>query len=527
MPTLHLDGREIACADGATILAAAHQAGIAIPTLCHRPGLHPSGSCMICAVRVGPAGRFLPACAARAEAGMQVVTDSEELRRLRRQALELLLSAHVGDCLGPCERACPAGVRVPKLLRHLMQGEWLEAEHALAAQLPLPALLGRICHRPCEAACRRAQMDQTLAIGALEGALGDHGLSLPPPPSPSPNGKRVLIAGSGLSALSAAAFLARRGFACELLERRDLAGGSLLDEFPEEQLPRALLGAEIARLEALGVRFRLGCELGRDFAAAAWPQRGDALLLATGAHSEALARSLGLTWAAATGVTVDRRFATGRPGVWAAGRIVRPGAKAVHRATAGRDAAAAIARQLGHPLELPPELTHVVQLGRLREGELAQFAKGVNPAAGTLDLAHDREDQAAREARRCLHCDCSAVETCELRQLSQCFAADAKAGGNERADFRREAPNPYLFLEPGKCILCGQCLAVDRQAAAPLGLRFVQRAYATRVSARRDTRRSPELHQTALAVAAVCPTGALVLRAWEDPEGAPVDADPQ
>ena len=112
MPRLTVDKREIEVAKGATILDAAAKVGIVIPTMCFREGLEPFTSCMLCVVKVHNQDGLVPACGTLAEDSMSVQTDTEEIRQARRTALELLLSDHVGDCIGPCQVACPAKMNI-------------------------------------------------------------------------------------------------------------------------------------------------------------------------------------------------------------------------------------------------------------------------------------------------------------------------------------------------------------------------------------------------------------------------------
>lgn len=102
MPRLTIDQREVEVPPGATILDAARQLGVEIPTLCHLQGHDPNTSCMICVVKV--AGKWVPSCATRAEEGMAVENQTEEVRHLRRVGLELLLSDHAMRC-----RECELG----------------------------------------------------------------------------------------------------------------------------------------------------------------------------------------------------------------------------------------------------------------------------------------------------------------------------------------------------------------------------------------------------------------------------------
>ena len=102
MVTLTIDGQDISVEEGATILDAAVMLGIRVPTLCKVENFPPSASCFLCAVKIEGRGNLAPSCATPAENGMIVHTDSDEVRASRKTSLELLLSDHVGDCIGPC-----------------------------------------------------------------------------------------------------------------------------------------------------------------------------------------------------------------------------------------------------------------------------------------------------------------------------------------------------------------------------------------------------------------------------------------
>ena len=98
MINLKIDGKDVQIASGATILDAAEQLGIKIPTLCYLKKVSPTGACRICAVEVEGADKTMTACNTRAVDGMVVTTQSERLSRIRRQIVELLLVNHPLDC---------------------------------------------------------------------------------------------------------------------------------------------------------------------------------------------------------------------------------------------------------------------------------------------------------------------------------------------------------------------------------------------------------------------------------------------
>jgi bidirectional [NiFe] hydrogenase diaphorase subunit len=116
--TLTIDGKETSAEEGATILQAAEDAGVRIPTLCHLQGVENVGACRLCLVEVTGVAKLLPACTTRVAEGMDVKTDSERLRKYRRIALELLFAERNHVCAvcvsnGHCELqtlACAQGM---------------------------------------------------------------------------------------------------------------------------------------------------------------------------------------------------------------------------------------------------------------------------------------------------------------------------------------------------------------------------------------------------------------------------------
>jgi NADPH-dependent glutamate synthase beta subunit-like oxidoreductase len=189
------------------------------------------------------------------------------------------------DLLPPCNQACPAGENIQAWLQYAGAGNYRRAWSTLTLENPLPAVVGRVCYRPCEGACNRGQFDQEVGIHAVERFLGDEAIrqGWPLEAAAAASGKRVLIAGAGPSGMSAAYQLTRFGHAVTILEAGPKAGGMLRFGIPEYRLPRHILDAEIARIEALGVVIRLNAKV--DDLAATMREGGfDAAFLATGAH---------------------------------------------------------------------------------------------------------------------------------------------------------------------------------------------------------------------------------------------------
>ncbi|MDD4102035.1 MAG: 2Fe-2S iron-sulfur cluster-binding protein [Kiritimatiellae bacterium] len=157
-----VDGLPVVLEKGMTVYDAARQAGVDIPVLCHRDGLHPAGGCGVCTVEDKASARLLPACVTRAEHEMVIETGTDCAVAARKDALELLLSDHLADCEPPCEIACPSGLPIMRMLRDLAEGRVQEAA-ALARQYPC------VCgpEALCEKACRRKALGGAVAIRAL------------------------------------------------------------------------------------------------------------------------------------------------------------------------------------------------------------------------------------------------------------------------------------------------------------------------------------------------------------------------
>ena len=292
MITLTIDGRRVTVEAGSTVLDAAKWLGIRIPTMCHVPGIEPAASCFLCAVQIEGRRTLSPSCAMPAAEGMVVATDSADVRTVRKMALELLLSDHAGECVAPCAAKCPAGLDIPGFVNGIATGDMRHAMQAIGDRLVLPGSLGRICPRLCEQGCRRCDLDQGLAIGALHRYAADRdrasGAPYLPPRAPA-TGKRVAMVGAGPAGLAAAWYLQRKGHACTLFDAHPLPGGMLRYGIPAYRLPKDALDAEIAGLRTLGAQFRMSSQWGEGFTLAGLREVYDAVFLAIGAqHAQGL-----------------------------------------------------------------------------------------------------------------------------------------------------------------------------------------------------------------------------------------------
>jgi len=509
---LKIDGREVEVPRGATVLQAARALGIAIPTLCHAEGLPPSTSCMVCLVKIKGRDALVPSCAAPVEEGMEVASDTEEVRAARKAALELLLSDHVGDCVAPCQAVCPAHMEIPLMLRQIAAGAHGDALKTVKRAIALPATLGRICPAPCEKGCRRAARDAPVSICLLKRFVADVDLDSGAPHRPAcapPSGRKVAIAGAGPAGLAAAYHLLQAGHACTLFDPSDAPGGALRREIEPGRLPPAVLDAEIARVLELGAEFAANTPVGPGLTLRRLRDGFDAVLVATGPLSAETLQALGLPFGP-PGLLADRKtLATPEPGVFAAGGVIRPLRLAVRAVADGRQAARSINRFLGGGDAPEHDERFSTHFGRLKEGEIEAFMTEASPAPRVAPAGDGlTPEEAAAEARRCLHCDCRKRHDCRLRDLADAYGAQAHRYKIERRAFA-QLRRPGLIYEPGKCILCGLCIAIAEEAREPLGLTFIGRGFDVRVGAPFSAALAEALTHTADRCVRACPTAAL------------------
>jgi len=172
------------------------------------------------------------------------------------------------DKTAPCSAACPAGVDIPGIERAVSEGNVDRAWRTYMAENPFPAVCGRVCFHTCESACNRSRLDQPVSINRLDRFVGDAAIDrerLEIPDILPSNGRRVAIVGSGPAGLSAAYFLARLGFACEIFESKSEPGGVLQWGIPAYRLPKTILQQEIARIVDMGVKIHCRQPVDADF----------------------------------------------------------------------------------------------------------------------------------------------------------------------------------------------------------------------------------------------------------------------
>lgn len=185
----------------------------------------------------------------------------------------------------PCSVECPLGTNVKAYVSLIAAGLFSEALEEVRKTNPFPGICGRVCPHPCEDACRRADIDQPLAIAALKRFVADYELRRGVIPRYRPKEKkqeRVAVVGSGPAGLTCAADLAREGYSVTVFESLPVAGGMLAVGIPSYRLPKEILSVEIAAVEALGVEIKLNARVGESRKLDDLTREFDAVFIATG-----------------------------------------------------------------------------------------------------------------------------------------------------------------------------------------------------------------------------------------------------
>jgi formate dehydrogenase (NADP+) beta subunit len=160
-----------------------------------------------------------------------------------------------------CQWACPAHTDVPEYIRLIAQGQFTEAYLVNRESNVFPGILGRVCDRPCEPACRRGRVEaEPVAICRLKRIAADHrddvSDKLPRAPKQK-NGKRVVCIGAGPASLTVANDLMPLGYEVTILEKWGTPGGLMRTNIPAFRLPESVLAEEIGYIVDMGVDLRL------------------------------------------------------------------------------------------------------------------------------------------------------------------------------------------------------------------------------------------------------------------------------
>ena len=197
-----------------------------------------------------------------------------------------------GDCVklapAPCQMTCPAGLDIPTYVTLIGLGRDAEAIDVIRRDCPFPWVCGLVCTRPCEFMCVRARIDSAISIKSLKGFAAERAMSEGSYKNPSiaaSKNRKVCIIGAGPGGMSAAYYLALKGYTVRVLEQHPMAGGMLLLGIPRYRLPREVIDREVVMLQKLGIEFQFNTRFGKDVTLKDLKKEGfEAFFFAIGAH---------------------------------------------------------------------------------------------------------------------------------------------------------------------------------------------------------------------------------------------------
>jgi glutamate synthase (NADPH/NADH) small chain len=197
-------------------------------------------------------------------------------------------AARCMDCGIPyCHVGCPVNNQIPDWNDLVYRGNWQEAARNLHSTNNFPEVTGRVCPAPCEASCTLNLDDNPVTIKTIECAIADRAIAegwVRPEPAAFKTGKKIAVVGSGPAGLACAQQLARVGHEVHVYEKHAKAGGLLRYGIPDFKMDRIHVDRRVAQMEAEGVTFHYGAQVGVNVPADALLNDYDALVLTGGAE---------------------------------------------------------------------------------------------------------------------------------------------------------------------------------------------------------------------------------------------------
>lgn len=375
--------------------------------------------------------------------------NQKELRELENRCVQEHAPA--------CTATCPIHVDVRGMLAAVQQGDFAGGLRILRKTMPFPGIISHICDQPCQAVCKRGEVGAPISIVALEKACLTFGGESDPISALPPKTKRVAVVGGGLSGMTVAYDLARKGYRVAIYEVNDHLGGRIWN-IPQERLPRSVILQDVSVLESLGVEIFLNAPVGKVGSNGQRPslarlsEQFDAVYLGTGADA---GERYDLPLDAQGQVQVDPlTYMTSQDGVFAGGNFLQARNEAILSVMDGRRAATSIDRYLQRV-----SLT----AARCNEGpyttRLYTSVQGISALPGVPlpdPLQGYAENEAILEAQRCILCECmECVKSCEYLK---------HYGGYPKKYIREIYNNLSIVMGTrysnqfvNSCSLCGLC----------------------------------------------------------------------
>lgn len=522
MIEIKINNKIVKVKEETSVLKAAESLGIKIPTMCFLNGFSNHPSCMVCVVKDNKTGNLFPSCAMPVKEGMDISCDDLEVIEARREALELLLSDHVGDCEAPCRLSCPAFMDIPKMNRLIAENKFDEALQLVKEDIALPLILGYICSAPCEGACRRKQVDNPVSICLLKRFVATEDMnseSIYLPTKKAATNKKVAIIGSGPAGLACTFHLLKEGHQCIIFEKNAKPGGTLFD-VPESELPAKALNDEIELIKRLGAKFELNTTITSDEFENKLKKDFDAIVIATGNMDSSNLKEFNLEFSKSGIDTQEGTFATNVNGVFACGSAIKNHKLAIRALAQGKEAAFSVNSFLAGNNPVETQRLFNSRFGKLTDSEIEEYKKEsipddrIEPQNGKLG-GFSREE-AILEAQRCLRCDCRKPKSCKLRIYADEYGANQKKYSfGERKQLKKYLQHNEVVYESEKCIRCGLCIDITSAEKELTGLTYIGRGFNVKIEIPFNKTLNEALTVAAHKCVEACPTGALAFKKGE------------
>jgi len=365
------------------------------------------------------------------------------------------LESHcIQECAPWCSAACPVHVDARAMSAAIAKEDFSAAAKIFRRFVPFPGIISSVCDHPCQDVCKRKEVGEAVSIRALEKAA----LTFAPPSEarlllPPRKNKRVAIVGAGLSGLTAAVDLAKKGYPVVIFEATDRLGGRVWDH-AGPVLPSEVILSDFEVLKRLGIEIRFNTTVGKDISISDIQKEFDAVYAGSGFGSGG---EIGLVPDSEGLVQVDSAtFETASPGVFAGGGLVRgvePWSP-IRSVSDGRRAAITIDRFVAK-----------VSLSASRDNEgsyetrLFTSTKGIEQlpeVPATDSVVGYSEQESVQEAKRCLQCECmECVKVCEYLASFKSFPRQyIRQMYNNLAIIYTQRPANTLILSCSNCGLC-------------------------------------------------------------------------
>lgn len=511
MLSLKINNQQVSTERGKTIFQVAKDSGIDIPNLCNNDNLEHFNSCMICLVKDKKTNSIIPSCSALVSNNMEIITEDEEIKELRKKNLELLLSEHVGDCEAPCRIACPAFMDIPLMNRLISEKKYELALEVVRKDIALPGVIGRICPAPCENACKRKFIDDPVSICLLKRFSYDIASNHNINPTDIISEKKIAVIGAGPAGISAAFYLRKKGLNTVVFEKNALAGGALRYSIEDKFLDKDILNKEIEYIAQSGVKFILNTEIkNNEFKNLL--NEYDAIILATGNLNKQI-EQFGLKTDEKGLYFNKKTYQTGISNVFAIGNTNRKTNMAIHSMAQAKNLSEILYNYLlkGNIIEHEREFNS--STGKITDEEYSEYLKEASKfekQTPSKEFEGYNAEEAQKEASRCMHCDCRSSKTCKLRKYSDFYKANKKTFAySKRKNVVKNMESPEIVFEQGKCIKCGICVRLSAKLENINGFTFINRGVDMKIDIPFYQNLNNALEDTAKILAKECPTGAI------------------